>query len=618
MKLKKLKIENYRGIGSTQTICFDSFNCIVGQNDAGKSTILKALDCFLNDKKPLPTDLNINASNTTITIELFFNFENQELTLNEEILTTLEQEELTDEENLVAIKKQWVISNNSTGNPKNSIRRKFYNNDFDFLTKTENQLIAKCREFNIDTQKANGEDFNNVEKRQKLREYANANDILYTYEYDEIPLSGSTKIKLFFDSIKKILPKYQYFKADTSLEETDTIIQKFFKEIALKIINEEINTDVIETSIKSSLGNILEKISDKINLVVDNSEAVTPKVDFDWGKLISTTFMTKSSGNDIPFTSRGDGFRRITMMSYFEYLAESNRTENTQHIIFGFEEPETFLHPSAQINLFEKLKSITENQYQVFISTHSPTIVGNTKPSELIHIYTDNNQYTVEQGNVDYKKIATNLGIRPDNTFTPLFSTSKLIFLVEGIDDAKALHHTAKEYKLNNQINATFDELNINIIPIGGCDSVQHWINLNLFTKLEKPFYIFLDSDKDDEFQPSPNQIKLVSFGLQEGVDFHITKKRLIENYIHPNVLMRFVQGANLNYSDYDHAKNICCKYPDEIIRAKLGGKKVCDKFYCKQSYEDLRLSWYDGSVDEFIELYTKITTKLTTYGIQQ
>ena len=611
MILKKISIQNYRGIKEEQTILFDNFNCIVGQNDAGKSTILKALDCFFNEKKPSPSDLNVNANSNIITIEIYLDFENKKLTLNEEILTSLEEEEITNEDNLVVIRKQWTINNENTSTPKSAIKRKIYNNDFDFITKNETQLIAKCREYDIDTSKANGETYNNVEKRSKLRDYANQNHYNFYYDFEEIPASGTSKIKQFFDSIKKNIPKYQYFKADTSLEESDSIIQKFFKDTALDIINKEIDTDELESTIRSSLGSVLDTISKKINQVVDSSENVVPKVDFDWSKLISTTFITSISGNNLPLTGRGDGFRRITMMSYFEYLAETHRSEDSQQIIFGFEEPETFLHPSAQQNLFEKLESLTENSYQVLISTHSPTIVGNTKPSQLIHIYKDNNNYHIEQKSVDHKKIAINLGIKPDNTFTPLFSTSRLLFLVEGIDDANALHHTASIYKSNGLIDSTFNDLNINIIPIGGCDSVQHWINLDLFTKLEKPFYIFLDSDKENITQISPNYNKLISFGLKPDIHFHITKKRLIENYIHPSFLMNLIPEAQLSYSDFDHVKNICCKYPDEIIRAKLGGKKVCDKHYCKQTYIDLKLSWSDGVNDEFLELFSKVTAHL-------
>ena len=137
--------------------------------------------------------------------------------------------------------------------------------------------------------------------------------------------------------------------------------------MAFKLIKDEVNTDEMEATIKGQLESVLQKVTDKINEVVKTGEQVKPKVEFDWSKLISTSFVSDSSGNDIPLSSKGDGFRRITMMSYFEYLAETERTDATQQIIFGFEEPETFLHPSAQNNLFDKLSSLSDNGYQVFV-----------------------------------------------------------------------------------------------------------------------------------------------------------------------------------------------------------------------------------------------------------
>ena len=51
MELVKIGIENFRGINKKKYIKTDLLNVIVGRNDAGKSTILKALDLFLNDAK---------------------------------------------------------------------------------------------------------------------------------------------------------------------------------------------------------------------------------------------------------------------------------------------------------------------------------------------------------------------------------------------------------------------------------------------------------------------------------------------------------------------------------------------------------------------------------------
>lgn len=578
MILRKAVITNYRGINGSITVNFDLFNCIVGQNDAGKSTILKAIDASLNETKLTKIDYNVSSTENQIIIELHFECENKYYTLGEEISTTIEAEELTNADNLLIWRKVWTVTDANVSSPKTSILRKKYEGNNDFLFKTEAQLITQCNLNAIITSKGNGEVFNNVEKRQKLREFNHSNDIAFSFEYEEIPSTGTTKLKAIGDSIKKNLPVFQYFKADTSLSDTDTTIQKYFKDMAFKLIKDEIDTDLIENTVKVQLETVLQKVTDKINDVVKSTEKVEPKIDFDWSKLISTSFISTSSGNNIPLSSRGDGFRRITMMSYFEYLAETDRSDLTQQIIFGFEEPETFLHPSAQENLFDKLNSLTENLYQVITSTHSPIIVGNAKHSNIIHICKPNNVYTVNQNEIDYKALALDLGIKPDNTFTPLFSTSKLLFLVEGIDDANAMHHNASLYKNAGLILETFDDLNINIIPIGGCGGVKHWVNLNLFTKLQKPFFVFLDSDKESANSVSPNETNLIAYGLVNGTDFYITKKRLLENYIHPTALQRLVPNAVITYTDFDHAKNFCKKYPNDAIKANLGGSKVAEQ----------------------------------------
>lgn len=611
MILKKLGITNFKGINGTANINFELFNAIVGQNDAGKSTILLAIDTVLNNRTLILSDFNVSSQDTELVIELMFDCQNEEYKLGEEIFTNIENEELTNEDNLLVWKKIWKINGQNISKPKTYIIRKKYEGANDFIFKTEAQLIAQCVANGIETSKGNGQDYNNVEKREKLRDYNQTNNIEFEYETIEIPSAGTTKIKAIGDSIKRNLPAFQYFKADTSLSDTDNAIQKYFKDMAFNLIKEKVDTDLIETTVRTQLEGVLERVTDKINDVVKSTEKVEPKISFDWSKLINTSFITTSSGDEIPLSSRGDGFRRITMMSYFEYLAESDKKDESQKIIFGFEEPETFLHPSAQENLFDKLNSLSTNGYQVITSTHSPTIVGNTKRENIIHISNPENIYTVNQTDVNYKHLAIDLGIKPDNTFTPLFSTSRLLFLVEGISDVVAMHHQARIYKQNNLVDNTFDELNINIIPIGGCGEVKHWVNLDLFTKLGKPFFILLDSDKENLTQVSPNLTALVKYGLIENTDFQITKKRLLENYIHPTALERLVPGSNLAYGDFEHAKNLCKSHPDTTIRARLGGKSVAEKHYPNLTLEELKMTWDDGNEDEFLNLYRTMEDKL-------
>jgi len=49
MKIKNLKIKNFRGYCGEIAINFDEFTALVGKNDIGKSSIMEALDVFFND-----------------------------------------------------------------------------------------------------------------------------------------------------------------------------------------------------------------------------------------------------------------------------------------------------------------------------------------------------------------------------------------------------------------------------------------------------------------------------------------------------------------------------------------------------------------------------------------
>ena len=53
---------------------------------------------------------------------------------------------------------------------------------------------------------------------------------------------------------------------------------------------------------------------------------------------------------------------------------ESSGESDVNNMIFGFDEPETWLHPKAQINLAEALCKISEDM-QIFVVTHSPYVI---------------------------------------------------------------------------------------------------------------------------------------------------------------------------------------------------------------------------------------------------
>ncbi len=605
MILTKIKIHQYKGINEEKEIVIDDFNIIVGQNDAGKSTVLKSLDCFLNSNNPSKEDLNNSSTDNLISVTLFFHPSKQSVIIDQNIKTTFEEEELLNEHSQLEVKKVWDVSKSRITADTYLTRKKYAENDF--ISQTEKQLIVSCSKLGIDTQKANGTEFNNKEKRQKIRQHNIDTNTEFYFEVEKLPTSGSNRFKIIHDRIKGILPRFEYFKADTSLSETDSAIQKFFKTLAIKTLDEEIDTADVEGTIAEKLGEVLKKITVKINDVVPNNEKVEPIIDFDWTKLVSTKFKSTDDGTEVPLSSRGDGFRRITIMAYFEYLAEQQKTEH-QKIIFGLEEPETFLHPSAQESLFHKLIALCENNYQVLVSTHSSIIVSNSKKEKLIHVHKTGGVYNVEQEIGDITPIANDLGIKVDNQFVSLFDKAKVLLLVEGIADANALNHLCQQYKSNKLIAQDFTELKIAIIPIGGCDSIKHWVSLKLLSTLDKPFLIFQDSDKTNASDISPNKSALESLGFKDGQDFIISKKRNLENYISPAAVNRLVPNSDLIFDDWSNVKQLCAQHQ---MAGKLGGRKIAERHFTSLSFDELRSTFYDGKEDEFINIHALACSKL-------
>ncbi|HAS8618346.1 TPA: OLD family endonuclease, partial [Vibrio vulnificus] len=473
------------------------------------------------------------------------------------------------------------------------------------------KLIKLCRDNGLEaepglmTNPDTGEAHNNAEKRNRLREFFIARGDESSYISEKLPTSGTSRLKKTESAIKACLPRFEYFVADAPLSESDSTIQKYFKDMAFKVIQEQVDTEELEDTVKGHLQTVLSAITSKINAVVPESEQVQAKVEFDWSKLITTTFDSDNGNGSVPLSARGDGFRRITMMAYFEYLAEQKSSE-VQNIIFGFEEPETFLHPSAQENLFEKLNDISVAGYQVFLTTHSPVIVSKTQKSDLHRVYKEAGSYACDSNVNDHSGIASDLGITIDNQFISLFDNTKCFLLVEGIDDCVAFDHLANTYKDNGLVEQNFADLGVVTIPVGGCGSIKHWVTLDLLQTLNKPFFIFLDSDKTSEDEVSPNAEKLAEYGFVEGENFTVSKKREIENYMSSAGIERLVPGANLAFTDWCDVKALS---KSNGLAGALGGKKIASKLFSSLTFEELRETFFNGEVDEFVELHMKVST---------
>ena len=73
----------------------------------------------------------------------------------------------------------------------------------------------------------------------------------------------------------------------------------------------------------------------------------------------------------MPLENKGTGMQRAFMLALLQVVAE---TSNDAHsgTIYGLDEPETWLHPRAQLQLSSALSQLSANGRQILICSHSP------------------------------------------------------------------------------------------------------------------------------------------------------------------------------------------------------------------------------------------------------
>ena len=91
--------------------------------------------------------------------------------------------------------------------------------------------------------------------------------------------------------------------------------------------------------------------------------------------------------------SKEDNFQKELIQDDSENEMLAEEKNNDKSVIFGFEEPETFLHPETQTLLYNKLIAMTENGYQVMITTHAPNIVAETNIGDIIFVQKNGTDY---------------------------------------------------------------------------------------------------------------------------------------------------------------------------------------------------------------------------------
>lgn len=547
MKINKIRIKNFRGIKNSGIIELGNLNALVGKNDAGKSSILHAIDEFYNENKILEGHRYFGAGDEATEIEIWFG--GVELEAIPKVLL--------DQDGYLHVKKKA----NSIGETyKQSIitldfAKTEYKNMFQMTTAKQGTIFRSL-----------GKEVPDEMNREVLFDLVNELvDIETSYVEEEYEIKSS----MIKEIIKSLYPQFSLFLADTSLDTSTSSFQNQFKKIVTNAIEAHIQEfSNLQNEVDLTLTNEIRKIGQFMSTHYSGMMDLKPDITYEWQKLVNfDVIMKDDQGYEINIANKGTGIQRLFMVSYFQYLAEQT-SENEKSYIFVIEEPETFLHPGAQRTLLDSLKRIAE-VHQVIISTHSPVFASEIDNRNIIVATKFNGESQYSQGEgVSADLLVNELGVRASDNIV----NSKLLVFVEGSNDVKFWDRI---YRLVH--GHTYEEDKILFVPGGGTE-LHNIAEMNLMSKLNRNFMVIVDKDAGavDYEEKLHKQERLISVVEDKGGEVIVLRKREIENYYSPHIVKEMLEERGVEIEEFEIGA-----YDDfpTIMKRRFEGQNVQMKF---------------------------------------
>lgn len=529
MYISKIALTNYRGVKERREINLSRFSSIVGKNDAGKTIVLNAIASFLDVKSFSITTTDFNQTDQPIEME--FSFKSPDIV---ELLSSKVKSKVKKTEGLEEFIQDFIFDETivykrittkecKTWPSEYILINDFERADLQGLYFKSDEEISAIIEINAIEIPVEGKGRNS--KAEKIKHIK-----LHFTEEPRVDIWITDDMK-----IASLFPDVEMFKADYGLEADTKFKTASVTEIEGYFTREQERLEVFQNEINIEMQKEAAILKTYMQEYASNLQdiEITPNVVWkDAIKSVDVSFQFNGDAKFIPMTHKGTGYRRLFMVARFRYLAEKSKGNN---IIYLIEEPETFLHPTAQQDLLTALKELSDDN-QVVITTHSPVFAGATNVNGVVLCTKDgqsNYENAIEGSEQDFLfKIIDELGIKPSFNLRDHFD--KILF-VEGQDDSSF-------YKLIASTLLEMDLKNILILPCGG-SSVESFINIEYFKKNGRELFLILDSDKGlkvrDPKKPILQQQIIDKFNADFGQAYSL-KKSNIEYYFHPKALKRY------------------------------------------------------------------------------
>lgn len=490
MKLFSLKIDGFKRIKSSK-FHFGDATFLIGPNNAGKSTVLKAIDWLLSAKKTIPSTeyFSIVDEDTretkpavdVITLEAEFRnlpVEAKEWRGFKGRIFSYPTEDSSDSGLSVTYKKTYPLGKDVVIEFKSKER----------VMKPE---FASCK--TVQELVDNGapvteiqdifSDFTAKVTAKATQEKLNELDAVWDTKDSEIWFQNPGGIP---GVVLKMLPRYLLIPADTSAGEIEGtssgVLGKTLNELfevvrgasnnyaQAQVYLDKLALELDPGDSESEFGKMISELNAVLKGVFPDSQLHATASLNDPKTALRPTFNVEMSSNvKTPVSQQGSGMIRAAafgMLRFRQKWLSRKEDEHVRALIVCFEEPEIYLHPSAANQMRDTIYELSGNESQIVATTHSPFIIDLArKPKQILNsLRCDANGVSASPFNVSDAYLAleedakahVKMLLRVDDHAARVFFTRHIV-IVEGDTEEIVIKESLKRLPKERYLKVVSD-----------------------------------------------------------------------------------------------------------------------------------------------------------------
>lgn len=518
MRLVRLEAENFRSLKEF-AITFEPFTILIGENDAGKSSVLDLIELCLSNRSPDANDYYQGDDGTraqTIEATLTFHVAAQDAEARK---YAMDHELKVRYQYQAGTQAMWYWGE-SVADDRLNIPEGFAK----LGAEAQKNLIKE-----LDSTINDGAISNGQKRAEWFQAYC-----------DQAPKKRDWILAP--NKWGAFLPRFERYSA-MDYNAPENLIAKTLKRVFEQAIFEEVEENghktrrliapllEVEAAASKKMREEIEKLESSIKQYNRRIRDLGYEPRFDFTNSVQTGNLRVDTGRGLHVLAKtGAGTRRRMFLGILDWdrqvaLTEAKTGENLPTVIRGYDEPDTNLHYEAQRRMYAAIEEIVQaenSNVQALVCTHSLTMIDRA-PAQTIRLFSlcDDGYTVVSQLNTDddanverfLNDLAREMGIT-----NSLIFYERCFILIEGETEENALPLIYRKLYGRSLL-----EDGLRIINVRGNGAVKEFLKL-LSRNRKELTIVFVDTDTQQE-----KAAKLTEQALREaGFDDTFVQERLL------------------------------------------------------------------------------------------